>query len=203
AEGTRILKINAGDVAAGYKNPGQFVQIKKGDGKPSFFAIASAPSADGNTLEFLVKEAESNAWLCEAGSGEQLSMSAVMGNGFAIAENFEGYKYDFPVQNVLLVCTGTGIAPIKAAIESGRLEVGENDVFGRSCRLYWGVRSDKHIAYSEELAAWEARGIEVVPVLSGGGSGGFGGAESTRHGYVQQALAADGVRVPRNTGGLL
>jgi NAD(P)H-flavin reductase len=58
-------------------------------------------------------------------------MSPVMGKGFSIKDEFEGYKYDFPVQNIVLVATGTGIAPIRAAIESGMLEVDTTGPFGR------------------------------------------------------------------------
>jgi sulfite reductase alpha subunit-like flavoprotein len=43
----------------------------------------------------------------------------------------QGYKYDFPVQNIVLLATGTGIAPIRAAIESGALEVETTGPFGR------------------------------------------------------------------------
>lgn len=46
-------------LAAGYTVPGQFVQVKVGDSKPGFFAIASAPGAHAGSgqLEFLIKGA--------------------------------------------------------------------------------------------------------------------------------------------------
>ena len=44
-------------------------------------------------------------------AGATVEMSTVMGKGFPIVENFSGYKYDFPIQNVVLSATGTGWVP--------------------------------------------------------------------------------------------
>lgn len=80
-----------------------------------------------------------------------------------------GFKYDFPVQNVVLTATGTGIAPLRAAIESKSLELPDEDddgVFGRSCKLYWGCQSEETMPWADKMKDWEARGVEVVPVLS-------------------------------------
>lgn len=104
-----------------------------------------------------------------AKAGAQVQMSPVMGKGFPIEENFRGYKYDFPVQNVVLTATGTGIAPLRAAIESGVLELTEEEdtkVFGRSCKLYWGCRNEETIPWADKIKEWDARGVEVIPVLS-------------------------------------
>ena len=65
----------------------------------------------------------------------------VMGGGFPMQENFEGFKYDFPTQNVLLFANGSGIAPIKAAIESGQLNISKPGEGGRTARLYYGIRT--------------------------------------------------------------
>lgn len=112
-------------------------------------------------------------------------------------ENFEGFKFDFPTQNVLLFATGSGIAPIRSVIESGQLQTDG----GRTARLYYGVASPDDMPYAEKFADWEASGVEVVPVISrpevvpGGWSG--------RSGYVQMALEEDGVPIPRNTGAVM
>ncbi|KAG5183336.1 hypothetical protein JKP88DRAFT_54230 [Tribonema minus] len=197
ADGLYSLTVDAGEISTGYKMPGQYVQIKTGDEKAGFYAIASAPKTDG-MFEFLVKETDTNKWLTQMKSGT-LDMSAVMGNGFPIKEEFTGYKYDFPVQNVILVATGTGIAPIRAAIESGLLEVDTSGPFGRSCTLYYGAHSPERMAYQDKLEEWESKGMTVVPVMSAPAAGAWNG----RTGFVQKALGEDGVRVPRNTGALL
>ncbi|CAM9170858.1 unnamed protein product [Choristocarpus tenellus] len=191
--------------------PGQFVQIKIGDSKPGFFAIASAPNSDG-TMDFLIKETDSTKAIITAVSGSTVDMSPVMGKGFPIKENLDGYKYDFPTQNIILMATGTGIAPIRAALDSGILEVSEKDVFGRSCRLYYGVQSMAKMPYVEKMKEWEANGLEIIPVLSQAHQDitrhsplcAESGADWTgRRGYIQSALKEDKVRVPRNTGVLL
>ncbi|CAM9940794.1 unnamed protein product, partial [Chrysoparadoxa australica] len=195
---TRSLVLEvASEVSEGYTMPGQYVQISTGDQKPGFYAIASPPSGAGR-LEFLVKETDSNKWLTGAAKGATVEMSDVMGKGFPVKEEFESYKYDFPTMNIILACTGSGIAPIRAAIESSMLEVGESDVFGRSCTLYYGVRNSEFLPYKEKIAEWEGKGITVVPVLSQPEPGWTG-----RTGYVQAAIAEDNIRIPRNTGCLL
>lgn len=152
--------------------PGQYVQLKVGDGKANYFAIASAPPAADDSeglLEFLIKATDSTTPLITAKTGDTIEMSPVMGNGFLIKENFSGYKYDFPIQNVVLSATGTGIAPIRAAIESGVLELPDEDddgVFGRSCKLYWGCLDEDSMPWADKMKDWDARGVEVVPVLS-------------------------------------
>ncbi|CAM9199828.1 unnamed protein product [Discosporangium mesarthrocarpum] len=193
AEGIQSLTIETGEIGSGYTIPGQFVQIKVGDNKPGFFAIASAPNTDG-TMEFLIKETESTQLITTAKAGSTVDMSQVMGKGFDVKENFDSLKYDFPTQNIILMATGTGIAPIRAVIESNILE-SKNDPFGRSCRLYYGVQTMDKLPYMDKLKEWEANGMEVVPVMSQAGEDWTG-----RRGYIQAALEEDGVNVPRNSG---
>ena len=164
------LTIDAGNISEGYEFPGQYVQIKVGEGKPGFFAIASPPCGEGaSSLEFLIKATDSTTPLITAKPGDTVEMSPVMGKGFPIKENFSGYKYDFPIQNVVLMASGTGIAPLRAAIESGVLELPDEEddgVFGRSCKLYWGCKDEESMPWQDRMKDWDARGVEVVPVLS-------------------------------------
>lgn len=169
-----MITIKAGDITKEYDTPGQYVQIRVGsDGKPGFYAIASPPSTTGDDteglLDILVKETDTTRPLIQSKTGATVEISPVMGKGFPIKENFSGYKYDFPIQNVILSATGTGIAPFRAAIESGALELPDDEddgVFGRSCKLYWGCKDEESMPWKEKLEEWDARGVEVVPVLS-------------------------------------
>jgi len=193
------------DVMEGYLIPGQYVQMKASvedeDAKPIFLAIASPPPNEGDeskTMEFLVKKTDNNSWITSASESTTVAISQVMGGGFAMEENFDGLKYDFPCQNVLLFANGSGIAPIRAAIESGQLNTANG---GRTCRLYYGVKSPSDMPYADKFAKWEQAGVAVVPVISR--------PEECkiewpgRTGYVQNALEEDGVPIPRNTGALL
>ena len=184
------------DVAKEYTIPGQYVQVRSTEEtKPLFLAIASPPNADSNTFEFLIKKTDDNEWMTAAAPGLSLQVSQVLGGGFPIQENLEGItKYDFPTQNVLLFGVGSGIAPIKAAMESGLLGISN----GRSARLYYGVQTPEDLCFIESFPAWEANGIEVVPVISQPADTWDG-----RSGYVQNALEEDGVPIPRNSGALM
>lgn len=72
----------------------------------------SFPWGDGGSssgsLEFLIKENDATKALVGVKAGGSVEVSTVMGKGFPITENFTGYKYDFPVQNVVLSASGTG-----------------------------------------------------------------------------------------------
>lgn len=196
------------DVMEGYLIPGQYVQMKASiedeDAKPIFLAIASAPPKEGGeskTMEFLVKKTENNTWLTSASESATVAISQVMGGGFSMEENFDGLKFDFPCQNVFLFANGSGIAPIRAAIESGKLNIASPGNGGRSCRLYYGVKTPSDMPYADKFGIWESLGVEVVPVISR--------PEECktewpgRTGYVQNALEEDGVPIPRNTGALV
>ena len=67
------LVINVGKIADGYEKAGQFVQIKVGDSKPGFFAIASPPhSKSDGLLEVLIKDGSPGSaanLLCNASQG--------------------------------------------------------------------------------------------------------------------------------------
>ena len=121
-----------------------------------------------------------------------------------MAENLEGFKYDFPTQNILLFATGSGIAPIRSAIESDQLNIAPANSGGRTCTLYYGVRTPDDMPYVSKFNEWEARGVQVVPVVSQPDLPCASGAVwQGRTGYGRNALEEDGVPIPRNSGALL
>lgn len=183
------------ETAAGFANPGQYVQVQTGAAeKPAFLAIASGPDAENARFEFLIKKKDNIEWLTQLKAGDSLQVSQVMGGGYPMEENLEGFKYDFPTQNLLLFAAGSGIAPIASAIESGQLNTGG----GRTCRLYYGERTSSDLCFVDRFPAWANAGIEVVPVLSQPEP-----AWEGREGYVQTVLEEDGISIPRNSGALL
>lgn len=130
--------------ASEYTIPGQYVQIREpGAEKAAFFALASPPGASGS-FEFLIKEQPASewspgtGWLTGAAAGAALDMSQPMGGGFdlkAIAE----------VDHVLLFAAGSGISPIRSAIESGALA-------GKKTTLYYGASTAARMSYSDKFA---------------------------------------------------
>jgi len=175
-----------------YTIPGQYVQVTKDDDtKPLTLAIASSPDPENARFEFLIKKNDDNAWVTDG----SIKISQVMGKGYPTKEELDGLQNDFPCQNVLLFAAGSGIAPIRAAIESGELKTGKD---ARSARLYYGVRTEEDLCFQDKFIEWEKKGIQVVPVLSRPSESWKG-----RTGYIQNALEEDGVPVPRNSGVLL
>jgi NAD(P)H-flavin reductase len=182
-----------------YTIPGQYVQFRLNeDTKPLFLAIASAPSKENAEFEFLIKKTDDNGWITNAPAGTKVEISQVLGGGFPMKDNLEGFKYDFPTQNILLFSAGSGIAPIKAAMESGQLNVAATGGGGRTARLYYGVQTADDLCFVSKFPEWESLGFQIVPVLSQPSPEWNG-----RTGYVQNCLEEDGVPIPRNSGALL
>ena len=195
-ESSKVTVTIPPETAQEFKVPGQYVQIRPNeDTKPLFLAISSPPEAENNRFEFLIKKTDDNTWISDRDSCVgSLEISQVLGGGFPMKEELETLKYDFPCQNILLFAAGSGIAPIRAAIESG--ELGTSGA--RTARLYYGVRTEEDLCFVDRFPLWEQAGVEVVPVLSQPSENWQG-----RTGYVQNALEEDGVPIPRNTGALM
>ena len=170
----RLLVDIGGPAAAGYSTPGQFIQAKVDpEGKAGFFAIASPPDANNDgVIELLIKPSgEAAEALCSAPPGTTIKASPVQGKGFPI-DRIESVK------NVFIFATGSGISPIKALIESGRL----NPQNRSQITLYYGARTLDAMAFRHSIPTWEKEhGIRIIPVFSEQGQG-----------YVQDVFKASG-----------
>lgn len=83
-------------------------QVKIGNSKPAFLAIASPPKATASgSMEFLIKAVDGTTagMLCNLGKGDKVELSQVMGSGFRIDQIAPAE--DFPT--ILLFATGSGI----------------------------------------------------------------------------------------------
>ena len=193
AQGLKAITIAPPDgVADGFTTPGQYVQIRQpGAEKAGFFAIASAPGADG-AFEFLIKEqppsdwSPGTGWLTGAPAGTALEMSQVMGGGFKLKEVRDD------VSSVLLFAAGSGISPLRSVIESELLS-------GLDATLFYGAQTPAQMAYESKFKEWAARGVNVTPVISRPDGTGWKGAT----GYVQDVAKAGGIGDPSKTAVLL
>lgn len=168
-----VLDVGA-PLAAGYTRPGQYFQVKVGDSKPGFFAVASPPDANNaGALEFLIKPAPGTTAeaLAAAPAGAAVSVSPAQGKGFPMERCPPSA---FPT--LLIFATGSGISPVRALIESGALGAGQR----KDVRLYYGTTSAGAAAFADRLDAWRKAGVKVTQVFSDAGGG-----------YVQDAFAKE------------
>ena len=144
----------APEVAASYRRAGQFLQVRRPvEREGAFFAIASGP--EGETLELLVKRgAGLPAELAALPAGAARETTAAMGSGFPLAESSG--------RDLLLFATGSGIAPIRAALHE---ILADRDRWG-TVELFFGVRNPDDFPYAGELAEMERRGLRVHRVMS-------------------------------------
>lgn len=58
AKDMQLVTVNVGtEISKGFTKGGQFIQMKVGDSKAAFLAIANAPAAsEGGMMEFLIKD---------------------------------------------------------------------------------------------------------------------------------------------------
>ena len=159
-----ILDVGS-DLAQGYTIPGQYVQVRcDEEQKPAFIALANAPAHQSSLVEMVIKTNDGTAGaLCALGEGAEVDVSPVMGKGFPVEERA---PLD-TCKDVYLIATGTGIAPIRALINSGALNIKNRD----SVALLYGYKDKDHCAYSEEFGAWEEMGIKLSSAESEGPDG--------------------------------
>ena len=135
--------------------PGQFcrMRVAEADG---IFAMFSRPGA---APRFLVRRGnpdggEAADRLSELDDGAPIEMSNPAGHGFDL-ERARGRDLRF-------VATGTGVAPVCAAIER---VLSERAAFG-DISLDHGVRSEGHLAIALDIARWRDAGVCVRVVYS-------------------------------------
>ncbi len=127
--------------------PGQFVNFVRSDGLVRSFSLASVPALD-DLLEFhvaLVPGGQMSGWLHnEAGPGSTLEIAGPLGNCFYTAEN--------PEQPMLLLGTGTGLAPLYAILRDA-LHQGHTGPI----HLFHGALTARDLYLVSELQDLEAR----------------------------------------------
>lgn len=152
--------------------PGQYVNIIAAGGLRRSYSIANAPRGD-NTLEFFIRRVDAGAmsayWFGQAAVNDLLRLDGPRGSY---------YLREPAGRDVLLLATGTGIAPIKAMLESLAGAEGQP----RSIQLLWGGRTPADLFWQP---AFDALPLQYTPVLSRADAG-WAGAR----GHVQQVLLA-------------
>ena len=128
--------------------PGQYIDVIGTEGLRRSYSIANAPRAD-KLLELHIREVPNGAmsqfWFQKAQVNDLLRLRGPLGTFFL---------RDTWGKDLVLMATGTGIAPVKAILE-GLLAL-DADALPRSITVYWGAR------HREDLY-WAASGFETLP----------------------------------------
>lgn len=157
--------------------PGQYLNILFDDGRARSFSMANADALSGR-IELHVREVEggrfTQACLPNLQPGDELQLDVPLGV-------FYWRERDW--RPMVMVATGTGIAPIKAILES---LLDKDDCPPVS--LYWGMNRPEDLYLAPEIAAWADRLCEFrfVPVLSHADE-----CWSGARGYVQEQVCRD------------
>ena len=163
------------DVSLIYQ-PGQYMNVQLNDGRHRSFSMAS--NLNGGAVDFHIRRIPGGHFtdgqvgkLCV---GQALQVEMPHGN-FCFHP-----KDDRPI---LMVATGTGLAPIKSILEA---LMDSDDCPPVS--LYWGMRSEEDLYLHAEIQTWAGRlhDFQYVPVLSRPHDLWTG-----RRGYVQDAIVDD------------
>lgn len=156
--------------------PGQYMKVRLNDGSTRNFSMASKP--DGSTADFHVRRIVGGRFtdgiLPRLRALDKLAVELPHGSFFYRQQDY---------RPLLMVATGTGIAPIRSILESLL-----DDPDCPPMTLYWGMRTRSDLYLHEEMHSWRHRlgGFRYVPVLSRADPSWTG-----RRGYVQHAACAD------------
>ena len=187
-----LLRVGVGaDAAAAYTAPGQYCQVKvAGADDAAFLAIASPPDGgESGELEFLIKPVEGKpaGALCGLAAGDGVEITAPMGKGFALADKLGDDPKEVGV--LLLLSTGTGLAPVRALALADASRGGLKGSGFADVRLIHGARTALDIPFADDLEMLHQAGLEVTSTLSAEGAcEDFPYEWGCTDGYVQDVL---------------
>ena len=157
--------------------PGQYIDIIGPNGVRRSYSIANAPMENGR-LRLFVKKVEggvfSEYWFNSAKVNDLLRFEGPLGT-FYLPKNNK--------KHLVLLATGTGIAPIQAILEGLVLNPDKNTF--DSVTLFWGGRYESDIFKTMDF---DLENYKFIPVLSR-----KDGVEGAYYGYVQDAVLAQNI----------
>lgn len=162
--------------------PGQYVEFLLKDSQRRSYSVATPPMPDGlDEVEFHIRHVEgglfTDALFSTVKERDMLRFEGPLGSFFLREDSRKP---------VVLLATGTGIAPILAMVEHV-LSKHRDGTPTRPMSLYWGGRAIEDLYLLEGAQRWAQAGrLRLVPVLSRAHAEWAG-----RRGYVQDAVIAD------------
>lgn len=154
---------------------GQYIDVIGKEGIRRSYSIANAHH-EGAKLELHIRQVPegvmSQYWFGQAQINDLLRLEGPLGT-FCLRNP--------TATRLVFLATGTGIAPVKAMLES--LAANPDQTAGKQIHIYWGGRVESDIYWQPAIASIDAT---FTPVLSRSGS-----EWSGRKGYVHTALLED------------
>lgn len=154
--------------------PGQYIDVIGPGGVRRSYSLANANAAD-KTLELHIRAVDggvmSDYWFKHAKANDLLRLNGPLGTFFLRS---------LDQLHLVFLATGTGIAPVKAMLESLAKTAPEQTP--RSITVFWGGRTVEDLYFDPQAIP---TGHRFVPVLSRAAAGWAGVS-----GYVQNALLA-------------
>lgn len=156
---------------------GQYVDIIGPNGVRRSYSIANAPMENGR-LRLFVKKVDgglfSEYWFNKAKVNDMLRFEGPLGTFFLPKNN---------KKHLVLLATGTGVAPIQAVLEDLLLNPDKNTF--DSVTLFWGGRYESDIFKAMDF---DLENYKFIPVLSR-----KDGVDGTYYGYVQDAVLSQDI----------
>ncbi len=156
---------------------GQYIDVIGKEGVRRSYSLANAQREDGK-LELHVRHVPqgvmSQYWFGGAQSNDLLRLEGPLGT-FSLRNT--------QPSNLIFLATGTGIAPVKAMLET--LATEPQQLAGKRIYIYWGGRTESDLYWSPQLLQLD---LNFIPVLSRADAQWAG-----RTGYVQDVLLADNI----------
>jgi len=158
---------------------GQYVDIIRNGHKRSY--SISHSQYEGNQLKLFIRNYEgglfSNYWFNEAKPNDLLRVEGPLGTFF--------YRHNEVCTDIVLLATGTGIAPIKAILE--QLQASPELLVNKKVWLLWGGRKKEDLFWKPDFTFAH---FEYIPVLTREDD--WQGAK----GYVQEIASAQAISWP-------
>jgi CDP-4-dehydro-6-deoxyglucose reductase, E3 len=162
--------------------PGQYIDVIHPSGVKRSYSIANAQMKEGRFslhIKRVKKGIMSQYWFNEAKVNDLLRIEGPLGSFFLRKKKEE---------NLILLATGTGIAPIKAILEDINTNIKLN--LFKDIYLYWGGRFIDNLYWNPELQNIK---FKYFPVISQGKP-----EVGLREGYVQDNVIKDKINLSRS-----
>jgi CDP-4-dehydro-6-deoxyglucose reductase len=166
-------------------NSGQYVNITKGTIKRSY-SVANTYKESG-LLTFLIKKYEnglmSKYWFDEAKENDLLRIEGPIGSFFL---------RETEAENIIFLATGTGVAPIKAILES--IVESPKELSSKKIWIFLGARNENDILWQpNELN--ETSNFKYIPVLSRASEDWKGEKGYIQHILIKQNIPLENAQV--------